>query len=128
MTAHSFTPKHGPVIVDAEASGPLGTTNLKLLLDTGATRSLIKLSALLFIGIDPDQPIRRVAMLTGSAIEHAPIVMLTRLGALGQQRVGFSVIAHTLPAGATVDGLLGLDFFRDQVLTIDFQAGQITVS
>jgi len=116
------------MIVHAQATGPRGTTNLKLLLDTGASTSLLKLSALVFIGLDPDQPIRRVQMTTGSAVELAPVVMLTRLGALGQQRDGFSVIGHTLPASATVDGLLGLDFFRDQVLTIDFRAGQVTVS
>ena len=36
-------------------------------------------------------------------------------------------MAHTLPAGALVSGLLGLDFLRDQVLTIDFRAGQVTL-
>jgi len=95
MIGHSFIPKHGPIIVHAQATGPRGTTNLKLLLDTGASTSLLKLSTLVFIGLDPDQPIRRVQMTTGSAVELAPVVMLTRLGALGQQRVGFSVIGHT---------------------------------
>jgi hypothetical protein len=50
------------------------------------------------------------------------------LSALGQRRFGFPVVAHDLPAQAAVDGLLGLDFLRDQVLTVDFQKGQITLA
>jgi hypothetical protein len=47
---------------------------------------------------------------------------------LGQHRFGFPVLAYTLPVSASVYGLLGLDFLRDQVLTIDFRAGQITLA
>ncbi len=38
------------------------------------------------------------------------------------------VLCHTLPPSATVDGLLGLDFFRGHQLTVDFQTGQITLT
>jgi hypothetical protein len=47
--------------------------------------------------------------------------------ALGQTRTHFPVIAHTLPPSAPVDGVLGLDFFRNQELTIDFRKGMITL-
>jgi hypothetical protein len=47
---------------------------------------------------------------------------------LGQERQNFTVIAYTLPPTATIDGLLGLDFFRNHVLTIDFQNGEITLT
>jgi hypothetical protein len=40
----------------------------------------------------------------------------------------FSVLAHTLPPSAGVDGLLGLDFLRGQVLTVDFRSGRVTVA
>jgi hypothetical protein len=53
---------------------------------------------------------------------------LTRLTALGQDRIGFSVLAHTLPVSASVHGLLGLDFLRGGVLTIDFRSGQIALA
>jgi hypothetical protein len=36
--------------------------------------------------------------------------------------------AHDLPLEANVDGLLGLDFVRDQVLTIDFRTGTIDLA
>jgi hypothetical protein len=38
------------------------------------------------------------------------------------------VLAHTLPVSASVHGLLGLDFLRDGVLTIDFVAGQVSLA
>jgi hypothetical protein len=37
MSSHSFNPKRGPILVEAEATGQAGSTKLKLLLDTGAT-------------------------------------------------------------------------------------------
>jgi hypothetical protein len=85
-------------------------------------------SATVYLGIDPDQSTRQIQMTTGSAVEIVPVVVLTRLSALGQHRFGFPVIAHTLPKDSAVDGLLGLDFLRDQVLTIDFRAGRITLT
>ena len=45
---------------------------------------------------------------------------------LSQERNGFPVLAHTLPPSAHIDGLLGLDYMRGQMLTIDFR--QATVS
>ena len=128
MKAHAFNVKQGPILVEAEAVGPTGSANLKLVLDTGATTSLINLATLLYLGFDPDQPSRHVRMTTGSTVEVVPIIVLTRLSALGQRRFGFPVIAHALPPSSAVDGLLGLDFLRDQVLTIDFRAGQLTLT
>jgi hypothetical protein len=127
MSVHVFNPKQGPILVEAEATGPAGSANLKLVLDTGATTSLINLATLLYLGFDPGQSLQHVRMTTGSTIKVVPVVALTRLSALGQHRYGFPVIAHALPASSAVDGLLGLDFLRDQVLTIDFRAGKINL-
>jgi hypothetical protein len=97
------------------------------MLDTGATTSLVNIKALLYLGFDPNQPLRGLRMATGSSVGIAPVFGLTRFSALGQHRFLFPVIGHTLPTASTVDGLLGLDFLRDQVLTIDFRTGQITL-
>src|SRR5437899_368788 len=127
MSSYGFHPRSGPILVDAELTGPVGSVVLKLVLDTGATTSLINLTTLLSLGFDPDQSTQRIPMTTGSTIEIVPLVVLTRFSALGQHRFGFPVIAHALSASSALDGLLGLDFLRDQVLTIDFRAGQITL-
>jgi hypothetical protein len=128
MSVHPFSPKKGPILVKAEATGSTGSTNLNLLLDTGATTSLIDLAILLSIGFDPNQPLRRARMTTGSTVQIVPVFALTRFSALGQRRFIFPVVAHTLPPNSAVDGLLGLDYLRDQILTIDFRSGQIALS
>jgi predicted aspartyl protease len=128
VSNYTFQPGRGPILVEAEATGPARSTNLKLVLDTGATTSLVKQSALIYLGIDPTQSPGRVQMTTGSAVESVPLVVLTRLSALGQHRFGFSVIAHTLPKSSAVDGLLGLDDLRNLALTVDFRAGLITLT
>lgn len=128
MSTYVFNPKQGPILVDAEISGPTGAANLKLVLDTGATTSLINPAILLYLGFDPDQSPQHITMVTGSAIEVVPLVVLTRLSTLGQHRFGFPVIAHALPTSTAVDGLLGLDFLRGQELTIDFRAGRVALA
>ena len=128
MSSFAFNPGAGPVRVRAEVTGPTGTGVLRLILDIGATKSLINTSSLLSLGFDPGQSPRRATVLTGGSVHVVPIVVLTRLSALGQHRFGFPVLAHSLPAGALADGLLGLDFLRNQVLTLDFRAGQIILA
>lgn len=64
----------------------------------------------------------------GSGVENCPQVTLNRMSALGRHRLAFTVVAHSLPSAARIDGLLGLDFLRDGVLTLDFIHGQITLS
>lgn len=80
---------------------------------------------LVAIGYNPALSGYRVQVTTGSGVEFAPQLELARLTVLGRERADFPVLAHTLPPSAGVDGLLGLDFFRGQLLTIDFHAGQL---
>jgi hypothetical protein len=128
MSSHAFNAKHRAIFVFAEASGPTGTINLKLALDTAATTSVIALANLIHLGFDPTQPFQKLRMTTGSAVGIVPVFALTRLSALGHHRFVFPVVGHTLPPGSGVDGLLALDFLRNQVLTIDFRAGQVALS
>jgi hypothetical protein len=117
--------------VDGEITGPARSIAVRLILDTGATTSLINKRVLTAIGFDPDGgagQAGQVELTTGSKVEKATRVMLTRLTARGQHRFGFTVVAHDLPATTTADGLLGLDFFRDTALTLDFRKGVIVLS
>lgn len=65
---------------------------------------------------------------TGSGVEFAPLVKVQRIVALGQERFDLPVLAHTLPPTAAIDGLLGLDFLREQLLEIDFRRGILSLS
>ena len=123
-----FDPQQGLIVVPAELWGPTGSVVLRLALDTGATATLVNIAMLVGVGYDPALAPTRVQVTTGSGVEYVPRVMLSRIRALGQERVDFGVLGHTLPPSAGVDGLLGLDFFRGQSMTIDFRAGRVTLA
>jgi len=80
------------------------------------------------LGYDPALAPQRVQVTTVSGVVYVPRLALDKIAALGQERISFPVLCHTLPPSAAIDGLLGLDFFRGQTLTIDFRSGQITLA
>ena len=122
-----FNAQEGLIIVPAELWGPSGSAVLRLALDTGATSTVVNVGLLVAIGYDPALAPDRVQVTTGSGVEFAPRIALQRVAALGQDRTNFSVLGHTLPPSAGVDGLLGLDFLRGQLLTVDLRTGQVTL-
>ena len=124
----AFDAHHGLVIVQAEIWGPSGSAVLSLALDTGATFTLVNQGRLMQLGYDPPVAPKRFQVSTASGVEFVPRLTVTKIAALGQEQNDFSVLCHTLPASVRVDGLLGLDFFRGQSLSIDFRVGQIVLS
>jgi hypothetical protein len=56
-----------------------------------------------------------------------PAIALEHIKALEQTRQNFLILCHTLPPTASVDGVLGLDFFRGQRLVIDLRVGQLSI-
>jgi predicted aspartyl protease len=121
-----FNPTEGLIIFPATLSGPLGSHIARLALDTAATETTLSKRLLRLIGCysaDADYPTVRVIM--GSGVVAVPQVTVNTLDALGQQRSGFTVQAHTLPPGLPMDGLLGLDFIRGNRLVVDFKTGYL---
>ena len=88
---------------------------------------MINVAPLTTIGYDPSLAPDRVQVTTGSGVEYAPRIAVTRIMAMGQERSDFPVLAHTLPPSASVDGLLGLDFLRKQIVNLDFHKGIISL-
>jgi predicted aspartyl protease len=123
-----FNPQDHLIGLIVRLIGPSGDYYARLALDTGASSTLVSKEILVLIGYDPDALPRTVNFTTGSGVESASRVMVDKLEALGQERLNFSVIAYTLPPTASIDGVLGLDFFRNHVLTLDFQNGEITLA
>jgi hypothetical protein len=101
----TFHPVDGLVIVSARIDGPTGHTFAELALDTGATGTLIRTSKLVVVGYDPGTVPDRVLVTIGSGVEYVPRLPVIRFEALGRTCTQFSVLAHTLPPSATVDGL-----------------------
>ncbi len=122
-----FQPRTGPIILEVEVAGPTATFKARMILDTGATTTSLSLKVLRLIGYDPSMAIGQAHLITGSAVSTVPLLMVNRLSALGQHAIGLRVLARNLPSSAAADGLLGLDFVRGHVLTIDFPQGQISL-
>jgi len=125
--SYPFDPNHRLIIVQAEVAGPSGSALLRLALDTGATRTLVNERLLMAVGYDPTLLSHRIQVAMGSSVEFVSLLSVKKMASLGQQRSDFPVLSHTLPPSTGVDGLLGLDFFRGQTLTLDFRIGQITL-
>jgi hypothetical protein len=58
----AFDPIQGPILVEARIVGPLGQADLRMVLDTGATTSLVRASLLTAVGCDPNAAPDRVAV------------------------------------------------------------------
>ncbi len=123
-----FNASRGLILVQTTIVGPSGRAVSWLALDTGATDTVIAESVLVAAGFDLAQASQRVPVTMASGVEFVPVISLSKITALGQDRVSFPALCHTLPASAGVDGILGLDFFRGHILTLDFQTGQIVLS
>jgi predicted aspartyl protease len=107
----------GPLVVDAFLNG----TPVRLMLDTGADRTLISPAAMARAGIDVSggTPVQ-VRGVTGEAM--ASLVSVPRLDLAGTRVGPVVVVVHTI-AGQTTDGLLGRDVLDAFTLTMD-SAGQ----
>ena len=82
---------------------------LRLLVDTGATYTMIPLKAAIAIGADPAIATRRIPVVTVSAVEYTPLVRVPSMSCLGHHLRNVEVACHDLPPQSAVDGLLGLN-------------------
>ena len=129
-----FYRRRGLIIVRCQIFGPERRatkrfdTGAVLALDTGAVQTMISNRILASIGYSTDATASDIQIRTASGIESVAEIALDKIEALDQERLAFPVLAHTLPEGARVDGLLGLDFLREQKLEVDFRLGRISLT
>jgi hypothetical protein len=120
----AFDPKAPSIRVRGVLVGPQRAVDVLFRLDTGASRTSVRSHILRLAGYDPSagQPLR---FRSATGIGTGLAVPVRHLVALDQTRDSFLVIAHDPPPAVITDGLLGLDFFRGLVLTLDFARGRI---
>jgi len=93
--------------------------------DTGATISLIDADVMTALGYKQQDSIRTTHTITASKTETVYEYELDNIMAIGLIRRNFKVISRELPMGLGIDGLLGLNFFKNKELTIDFKLSEI---
>ena len=93
--------------------------------DTGATICLIDADVMTALGYKQQDSIRTTHTITASKTETVYEYELDNIMAIGLIRRNFKVISRELPMGLGIDGLLGLNFFKNKELTIDFKLSEI---
>jgi predicted aspartyl protease len=120
--------KHGNLfMVRAYVAGPAGDTFSKLLLDTGSAYTILAKEVLYSIGCNLGTAERSQRIITGSGYEIVPVVSVNKFNCLGQNLKHFNLLAHTLPSGVYVDGLLGMDFLSRFNIEIKISSGEIVI-
>lgn len=112
-------------MVKAFVEDPSGGALPKLLVDTGSVYTMISQEILESIGCSPVLAKRRQRIITGSGYEIVPVVCVNRFHCLGQSIKNFELLAHTLPYGTYVDGLLGMDFMDRFKIEIRVGTGKL---
>ena len=100
------------LLTKAAVSGSAGVKVVRLLVDTGSVYTILPVEVLESVGCSPAASTTHVRLITGSGYLIAPKVQVSWFQCLGQKVEQMAVVAHTLPFGSLVDGLLGMDFLR----------------
>lgn len=116
-----FKSDYGLIFVEARLQGKTKDVALILALDTGATGTVISAKRLNEAGYALQNFEDEIYVTTGSGVVSVPKIAIDKFMALGKTKEKFTVIAHDLPTTAGVDGVLGLDFLRGNILKIDFK-------
>jgi predicted aspartyl protease len=117
-----YTPGQ-PIVVDVRLNG---SATARLLLDTGADRTLISPRALAAAGVSLTRVIAQGQMTGVTGSDRVQYVLLESLE-VGQARVTrLPVAAYEMPQAQT-DGLLGRDFLDQFSVNIDAARGEVTL-
>jgi len=128
MTLVSFNNKLPLVIVPVSIKLDSVVFDFNFAIDTGASISLIDMDVLHAIGFQEAFAIRTIQTMTASRQEEAYEFELPNIKAIGLIRRNFKVISRSLPSGLGIDGLLGLNFFKNKELVIDFRSSEVRLS
>ena len=124
-TLVSFDRKAALIVVPVTVKVEEEIMKFQFAVDTGATISLIDADVMARLGYTVADSIRTTHTITASKTETVHEYELDNIMAIGLIRRNFKVISRELPMGLGIDGLLGLNFFKNKELTIDFKLSEI---
>ena len=131
MKTYKFklVPKTGVIVVKAYVNG----YKLNLLLDTGATNTVIDYNILLMSDIDFRlvETEQRLMFETASGVINAQWVNVDSFISLGIHNVDFNFATYDFLFEGIIpeyDGMLGLDFFQNNKICINFIKSELTIS
>ena len=123
--SYTLTRSGNLLLARAAVAGPGGTKVIHLLVDTGSTYTILPVEVLESIGVSPAESTEHERIATGSGYIIAPKVRVISFNTLGKR---FRRIAHTLPFGGPIDGLLGMDLLLRLKAKISTATGIVEVA
>ncbi|CAN2042581.1 Aspartyl protease [Candidatus Magnetomoraceae bacterium gMMP-15] len=113
------------MIVKAYIKGPEAVAYPRMLIDTGAVVTIVAQEILESVGCSPALTSERRRIVTASGYEILPVVRVNEVNCCGYMIKDYPVVAHTLPFGTYVNGLVGMDFLKQFEIEIKPFSGEI---
>ena len=104
---------------------------LKMILDTGASNTTIDFTALCMAGYELGRASQTSQIETANGVIEVDLFEIESLTALGHTAQHLPVQVYDFMTHGILsdyDGMLGLDFFENTVLTIDMESGTLEIS
>ena len=98
---------------------------VRLLVDTGASYTVLPTQILQKIGCNLEQPLDKKKIVTANGAIAVPIVAVPWFNCLGIKREKYPVVGLDLPANSFTDGLLGMDYLREVKAVINVAKAEI---
>ena len=108
------------VVIEAMLNGK---TPAKLVVDTGATYTMISFATAKELDIDRSGNERRLPIQTANGMIQAPLTNLESINVGGMEMKNLTAVIHDVVPNSQVAGLLGLNFLSNFRMDIDTQKG-----
>lgn len=108
--------------------GPNGSTDARVILDTGATLTMVRSGVLEAVGYDLQNLRANTTIVTGSGVEIVAELQIQKIQALDHEIENMVVLCHDLPEESGLDGLLGLNFLRRFDIAIKYSDSTLTLT
>lgn len=108
------------VVIEAMLNGK---TPAKLVVDTGATYTMISVATAKELDINPSGNERRLPIQTANGTIQAPLTSLESINVGGMEMKNLTAVIHDAVPNSQIAGLLGLNFLSNFRMDIDTQKG-----
>jgi len=105
--------------------GKAGRVRLDMVLDTGASLTMIPPDIAKKLGYDLTRPNRKVDLITATKVEKAPTIILEAMELLGKRVAAVEVVCKDLPPKSRAEGLLGVNFLDHFDLELFYKTGRL---
>ena len=123
----SLDESYNVIVVDVLLDG----FDLRLMVDTGASNTVIDLITIIINGYSFNQRKNEVKVETAKGVAIAHIFEIKSLESLGIKHTNFEICSYDFLDNGILseyDGVLGIDFFQNNKIRIDFIKSEITIS